>query len=172
MAEPVSPGLAQARHAVAAARLAQALGQAGLGWAALQAWPGWALPEGAAADSATLAHWRLLGLRWYAAALRRSIDGPLWAEAEALVPAPALQAALDAAAADATGVGARSLPAPEALADEATRHGQGIALAALGDEALGAAVAAASGSAPPALETATAQAWVAWALALRQGGRA
>ena len=173
MAEALSPGLAQARHAVAAARQAQAVGHGGLDWAALQAWPGWALPDGAAAtDSATLAHWRLLGLRWYAAALRRCIDGPLWAEAEALVPAAALQAALDAAAADATAAGATSLPAAEALADEAKRHGQAIALAALGDAALSTAVAAARGTAPSSLDTGTAQAWVAWALALRQRGAA
>lgn len=173
MAETLSPGLAQARHAVAAARQAQAVGRPGLGWAALQAWPGWALADAATAtDDATLAHWRLLGLRWYAAALRRCIDGALWAEAEALVPGAALQAVLDAAAADATGAGAPSLPAPEALADETVQHGRGIALAALGDAALSAAVAAASGTAPSTLDTATAQAWVAWALALRRGGAA
>jgi hypothetical protein len=163
VADPAaSPGIAGALHVVAAARQALAAGHPALPWPLLKAWPEWAL----GADEPTRQRWAVLGLRWHARALRRSIDGAHWHAAEALLPRAIFQAALAVAADDErSGLGTHSmlLPAAEVFAEQVQATGRDIAIAALDPPALRTAVAAAVGASHLDLPAAAARAWLTWA---------
>jgi hypothetical protein len=160
-----SPGISGALHVVAAARQALAGGHPALPWPVLKAWPAWAL----GADAPTRQRWAVLGLRWHARALRRSIDGTHWQAAEALLPRPVFQAALAVAADDersGLGSGVCVLPPVDGFAEQVQATGRDIAVAALDPPALRTAVAAALGASPLELPAAAARAWLTWAHSL------
>jgi hypothetical protein len=162
MAEPVTPGLAQLQHCLAAARQALAAGHGDLPWALLRAWPAWALE----AHAPTRLRWRALGLRWHARALRHSIDGAAWLAAESLLPKTLFHTVMAAASDPQAPPGAALMPPPPRLAEQLQDCGRAIAVAALQPAALRNAVAAALGVQGLAIDETVAAEWVAWAEAL------
>ncbi|MBK1688953.1 hypothetical protein [Rubrivivax gelatinosus] len=147
----VSPALARAaRAAAAAATLPRS--DVSPAWDTLAACPDWALD--APGSRATL---RRLGALWHAGALQRCIDGRQLQAAQDGLGATLLQALLDT---DPPGPGAAALPACEALDQVFAECGHALALAALPDAALRAALAPAE---PGALDRLPLQVAAAWA---------